>query len=115
MTDLTIPALHAALRGLSARQRTIADNVANLETPQFLAGRIDFEASLARAIADGTDPLAAATPSYSRSMAATLPNGNNVNLEDETINGLDTNLRYELVSTAISDQFSRLRTAIRGS
>ena len=57
MQDATISALHAALRGLSARQRTISDNIANLETPQFLAGRVDFEASLARAIEDGSDSL----------------------------------------------------------
>ena len=30
------------LRGLSLRQRTIADNIANIETPRFLAGTVDF-------------------------------------------------------------------------
>ena len=115
MPDTTIHALHAALRGLSARQRSIADNVANLETPQFLAGRVDFESSLARAISEGNDPLATVQPSHSRSMAPTTPNGNNVSLEEESLLGIETNLRYELTSSALSDQFARLRTAIRGS
>ena len=112
LSDITIHALHAALRGLSARQRTIADNVANLETPQFLAGRVDFESTLQRALADGSDPLATVQPSFRRSQDPTNPNGNNVNLETETLAGMDTGLRYELASNALSDQFARLRQAI---
>src|SRR5690242_994872 len=63
MTDLigdpTLRALGHALSGLSLRQRTIADNVANVDTPQFLAGRVDFESSLLAAISDGEDAGAA--------------------------------------------------------
>lgn len=114
MQDVTIHALHAALRGLSARQRVIADNVANLETPQFLAGVVDFESSLAEALADGDDPMATGTPSFSRSLAATGVNGNNVSLDHETLSGTETNLRYQLVSNAVSDKFRLLRVAIRG-
>jgi flagellar basal body rod protein FlgB len=33
MNDVTMTALHTALRGLSTRQRVIADNVANIQTP----------------------------------------------------------------------------------
>src|SRR6478736_1491816 len=36
--DVTMSALHQALSGLALRQRTIADNIANIETPGFLAG-----------------------------------------------------------------------------
>lgn len=114
MSDITIHALHAALRGLSARQRTIADNVANLETPQFLAGRVDFESSLQQAIASGTDPLAATQQTFTRSLDPTNPNGNNVSLESETLSGMETNLRYELATNALTDQFARLRQAIGG-
>ena len=45
--------LHSALRGLSLRQRTIADNIANIETPRFLAGKVDFESSLREAASEG--------------------------------------------------------------
>lgn len=115
MQDVTISALHAALRGLAARQRVIADNVANLETPQFLAGRVDFESSLADALATGGDPLRSAEPSFTRSLAPTGTNGNNVSLEAETLDGTETQLRYQLVAGAVSDKFRLLRTAIRGS
>ena len=105
-------ALHQALRGLSARQRTIADNIANLETPEFLAGRVDFETSLQAAMAGG-DP-AAMQVSTSRSMAPTGVNGNNVNLDQETIGLIETNLRYEVTTQAVSNKFRLLHTAIGG-
>src|SRR5207248_5148351 len=37
MIDSTGSAIYAALNGLSARQRVIADNVANIETPGYIA------------------------------------------------------------------------------
>ena len=44
--DVTSSALHSALSGLAQRQRVTADNIANLQTPGFLAGRVDFESGL---------------------------------------------------------------------
>ena len=55
--DATMSALHYALNGLALRQRTIADNTANIETPGFLAGKVNFEDSLRGSVADGTDPF----------------------------------------------------------
>ena len=46
ITDPTSTALHAALSGLAMRQRVTADNIANVNTPGFLAGRTDFESAL---------------------------------------------------------------------
>jgi flagellar basal-body rod protein FlgB len=46
ITDATMTTLHAALTGLQQRQRITADNIANIQTPGFLAGRSDFESAL---------------------------------------------------------------------
>ncbi len=58
MSDLfgsvSFVAMNTALDGLALRQRVIADNVANIQTPGFLAGRVSFEDSLASAVADGS-------------------------------------------------------------
>ncbi len=112
--DSTARALSQALSGLSLRQRTIADNVANIETPQFLAGKVDFESSLMQAVADGGDPAAAA-PTTMRSLEPTRANGNNVNLDEETLSGLQTGLTYQLGVQAMTDHFQRLRIATGGS
>ena len=41
--------IKTALEGLVARQRTIADNVANVDTPEFKASRVSFETALKQA------------------------------------------------------------------
>ncbi len=101
--------LHTALRGLSLRQRTIADNIANIETPRFLAGKVDFESNL-RAASAGQTALAA--PAVARSLEPTRINGNNVNLDTETVAAMETGMRYELTVTALNNKFNSLRTAI---
>ena len=112
--DATMSALHQALSGLALRQRTIADNVANIETPGFLAGKVDFEDSLRSTLATGGDPGTAA-PTLARSLEPTNTNGNNVNLDEETLAGTQTNLSYQLVTEAMTAKFQRLHMAIGGN
>ena len=104
--------LHSALRGLSLRQRTIADNVANIETPRFLAGKVDFESDLRDAVAAGRAPTNA--PDVARSLQPTRTDGNNVNLDEETLASAETGLRYDLTVNALTNKFNVMRTAIGG-
>src|ERR1700712_1283263 len=46
IADATMTALHAALTGLQQRSEVTADNIANIDTPGYLAGRVDFESTL---------------------------------------------------------------------
>lgn len=112
MNDVTTDTLHAALRGLAARQRVIADNIANMDTPGFLAGRVQFEAALREAVGAG-DP-STVRPATGRSLAPTGVNGNNVNLDEETLANIDTGMRYQVAVEAMNAKFSLLRTAIGG-
>ncbi len=112
MNDITMTAVQVALRGLSLRQRAIADNIANVETPGFLANRVDFEDSLRNAIA-GRDPGSSAA-STRKSLDATNLSGNNVKLDDEIVTLVDTNLRYQLGIEAANAKFRLLRSAIKG-
>ena len=112
MNDVTMTALQSALRGLSTRQRVIADNVANIQTPGFRAGRVDFETALTEALGSGQTPTVEPTRSYSTD--PTRLDGNNVNLDTETVAMLETTMRYELTVRAMSEKFNLLRTAIKG-
>jgi len=112
MNDVTLTALHSALSGLSTRQRVIADNVANIQTPGFRAGRVEFESALSAALEDGEAP--AVDPTLTRANGPTRLDGNNVNLDEETVAGLETGMRYELAVRAMSEKFALLRTAIKG-
>ena len=115
MNDLTIDALGSALHGLSARQRAIANNIANIQTPGYLARRVDFESSLQRAFASGDSAsVRGADPSVRTSLEGTRTDGNNVNLDDETVMSMQTNMRYQATVEALNHKFKVLRTAIGG-
>ncbi len=105
-------AMKSALDALSLRSRVIADNVANIDTPGFLAGRVSFEDALAKAVAHGTGTAAAR---IDRSLEPTRTDGNNVNLDAETLLHIDTNLRYEVATRAISEHYGAIRVASRTS
>src|ERR687894_3136498 len=82
--DVTSSALKAALDGLAQRQRVTADNIANINTPGFLAGRVAFESSLRGALRNGETPQITGGTT-ARSLEPTNTNGNNVNLDQETL------------------------------
>jgi flagellar basal-body rod protein FlgB len=110
--DATSTALHAALSGLAQRQRVTADNIANIQTPGFLAGRVDFESSLKGALRNGETP-ATNGANTARSLEPTNTNGNNVNLDQETVIATETGLRYQLALNALDGKYNVLRSSLR--
>jgi flagellar basal-body rod protein FlgB len=112
MIDSTGSAIYAALNGLAARQRVIANNVANVETPGFIAGRVSFEDSLRSAIAGGD--AGATSVATTRAADPVNQNGNNVSLDNEVVSLTETDLRYQLMVQAMNQKFGLLRTAIGG-
>jgi len=109
--DPTMQAIQTSLDGLAARQRIIATNLANSETPGYIAQNVNFEDSLRSAMSAG-DPTDA-TVSTSNSSDPTLPNGNNVNVDAETVSLVDTGLRYQLATQSMNNEFNILRTSLR--
>ena len=112
ISDATSTALHAALSGLAQRQRVTADNIANVQTPGFLAGVVDFESSLRGAISSGETPSLNGG-NVARSLQPTNTNGNNVNLDQETVTATETGLRYQLALNALDGKYNVLRSALR--
>ncbi|WP_020143835.1 flagellar basal body rod protein FlgB [Terracoccus sp. 273MFTsu3.1] len=112
LDSVTSAALTSALDGLSRRQRAIADNIANVNTPGYHAQRVQFEEALAASVQDG-DGRATATTSLSAEPTRT--NGNNVNLDTETMSNIDTVLRFQFATQALNAQFTGLRSALRTS
>jgi flagellar basal-body rod protein FlgB len=110
LESVTSAALASALDGLALRQRTIANNIANINTPNYRAKRVSFEAELAASVRGG-DGHAGAT--VEASLEPTQLNGNNVNLDTETLSNIDTVLRYQFASRAVNGQFTALRAAMR--
>jgi flagellar basal-body rod protein FlgB len=123
--------LQAALKGLSTRQQTIADNVANVDTPQFKASRVGFEESLKQAMGNGDQPLpmfkvtngvqgpgdapADIKPTVTTESDTSRRNdGNNVDVDREMLDLTDTNMRFNAVISTVSSKLQILRYAING-
>ncbi|WP_434614081.1 flagellar basal body rod protein FlgB [Arthrobacter sp. A5] len=108
--SVTTVALSSALDGLALRQRSIADNIANVNTPNYHAKKVAFESALSSSV-QARDGHAEATTA--RSLDATQLNGNNVNLDTETLANISTVLRYQFAAQASNAPFTGVRSALR--
>ena len=121
--------IKTALEGLTARQRTIADNVANVDTPEFKASRVSFETALKQVQGTVDQPLkmfkvdnaVAAPGEVPADMKPTVVqetdlgrrnDGNNVDIDREMLELSDTNVRFNAVIQSLSSKLSGLRYVI---
>jgi flagellar basal-body rod protein FlgB len=107
-------ALYSALDGLALRQQVIADNIANVDTPNFRATSVDFESSLRAAILDGTVTDGRVSPTTAPTQTPVGENGNNVDLRKETLAAMQSQFQYQMVSRAVSDRFDLVKTVAQG-
>jgi flagellar basal-body rod protein FlgB len=108
--SVTSIAMESALDGLALRQRTIANNIANVNTPGYTAQRVQFEEALARSVESGSGRAVATTE---QSLEPTRLDGSNVNLDTETLSNIETVLRYKFAARASESTFTGVRTAMR--
>ena len=109
-TDRTTQAVEWALKAQSERQRVVAHNIANVNTPGFKATKLEFEQSLADALHRTDGGTARAARSATNDPVGL--NGNNVSLEKELETLDKSNIHYEALTSAWTAKFSQLRTAI---
>lgn len=130
--DRVVDTLARGLDAASLRHQVTANNLANVNTPGFKRGRVEFEEQLAAALQGAsaprqgvalaathpghrTDPRAAGLPRANVVIDETLGlrnDGNNVDLETETAILARNSLWYTAMSRLISDRFNLLRHAI---
>ncbi len=111
-SDAVSAALGFALDGLSLRQRTIADNIANIDTPDFRATTIDFESALSSAVRSGrAGSLADGSGIVENAVDTPVgANGNNVDLRKETLAAMQSQFQYQMVTRAVTDRFDLVKT-----
>lgn len=108
-----------SLDALWLRQKVIANNIANLDTPGYIARRVEFENILAQIVHDENDTrtmdekLAAAEPQvWETDDAPIREDGNNVDIDQENLELVRTQLQYEYMIRMISDTISKERYVI---
>jgi flagellar basal-body rod protein FlgB len=113
--DVTQKTLERALLGASLRERTLANNVANANTPGFKRSDLDFHAELRRAVDGGSASVESAEFAAERDLAsAARADGNNVDVDLELAGLSETSLTYQALVSVASARTRMLRTAIGG-
>jgi len=95
---------------LSVRQKVVASNIANADTPSYKTKDIDFEAELRRSM---TSPNG--TPDVSDVAGLRVkPDGNNVDLDREARLLSENTIRFSIASQLLRGQLKNIRMAISG-
>jgi flagellar basal-body rod protein FlgB len=106
MLDALAGQLERYMDLLSARQKLVASNIANADTPGYRTRDIDFQFELRNAI--GTEPRV--------EEAAGLPvknDGNNVSIDREARLLSENALRFQMASNLMRSELRVVRSAIQ--
>lgn len=134
MDFLNKPSLSLMERSLDAsalRQRVIANNVANVDTPQFKRSDVLFEELLQNEITGSVKPLEGyrTDPRHFKIGQPSLPegaqistdehtamnnNGNNVDMDYEMALMVKNQLKYNTLVQQMNADFKKLRTVMEG-
>ncbi len=116
--------VEGGLDGAAWQQRVIANNIANVNTPNFKRSDVVFADELARRLNPGPASLVqagAAPPKMTATPAGRLitdtrtsmrTDGNNIDIDREMANLTKNNLYYEAMARQASALLQRLRLAI---
>ena len=113
-TDNIVDFLEAGIRAEHLRQKTIANNIANLETPGYRGIDVKFEELLAKALdSPGTIDLSELEAQiYQPRQTPVKSNGNDVNLETEIGKMVKNTLRHKAYIRLLSKKYSQIILAI---
>jgi len=93
---------------LSARQKLVASNIANADTPGYKTQDIDFQFEF-MSLAKGEQPQIIQAAGLKEKT-----DGNNVNLDREARLLAENQMRFNLASVLVKDQLKTVQEAIQG-
>lgn len=127
--------LEKGLDNESLRRKVIANNIANVDVPHFKRSEVNFESELKRAILDReeTENKLPALMTDERHIPFFVPrdittvrprinldyntsyrnDGNNVDIEKETVDSAKNLMRYNAFTTALNNNFKMLKFVMR--
>ena len=123
LTDRTMNLTELAMDGLMARQKVIAANIANAETPGYKAKYITFEDELQKRLdsqyGKTADEIKSSIASVRPEIHETVNESsrmdeNNVNVDVESMELAKAALQYEFMLKAFNDDLTRISTVIKG-
>jgi flagellar basal-body rod protein FlgB len=106
--------LEAGIRAESLRQKAIANNIANLETPGYRRIDVKFEELLARALnSHGAVELSELEPQIHQPKQTPVnSNGNDVSLESEVGQMVKNTLRFKTYIRLLNKKYNQMQLAM---
>ncbi len=126
----SVDLLHRGMNVAWMRQDVISNNLANAEVPNFKAQSVSYESFLRRAIDSEKQPWFSQNLTNEKHIQARRPtdyrtirprvttdylstmknNGNNVDVEKETLHLVKNQMSYELMTQAINHKFRMVKS-----
>jgi flagellar basal-body rod protein FlgB len=100
------------MRGAWLRQTLLTNNVANADTPGYQREDVNFEATLRGAMASGEESLAGVQFQPEVQPGAAGPNGNGVNIDQESAQLAENGLDYQALTQVLGARDGILRSAM---
>ncbi|MBW8078564.1 MAG: flagellar biosynthesis protein FlgB [Gallionella sp.] len=108
-----VDVLHFAVDGLTNQQQAIANNLANSQTPGYIAQNVNFQSSLAQALSSPGGGTATVTTTPSQAIPTT--NGNNVSTSNQLVAAEQNTLQYQSTVDLLNAQFRLVQGSAGGS
>jgi flagellar basal-body rod protein FlgB len=111
-TPPTLDALQGYLKVVTERQQMIVSNMANVDTPGYHTKDLDFQTAM-RQVMDGNDSVHMELASMELQGLPERPDGNNVNIDRESLMLSQTQLQFQLGIQLVKREFNNALTAIK--
>lgn len=113
-TESIVDLIDAGIKAETLRQKAIANNIANLETPGYRRIDVKFEELLARCLRSSKefDISEVEAQIYQPKQTPVKSNGNDVNLEAEIGQMIKNTLRHKTYIRLLSKKYNQIELAI---
>ena len=101
-------AMESSLEALWLKQKVVNQNIANYETPNYKAKAVKFEDVLT-SVSGGKEKVDFKATVTTDETTEARPDGNNVNIEKESLELYQAYLQHAYLTQKISGQFSNMR------
>ena len=108
MIDRLTDSLEQYMNVVSFRQKLVASNIANADTPGYKTQDVDFQSSFLAALSGGSPQPAEVTG------LTTKNDGNNVDLDREARLLAENAMRFNVASNLVRTQLNTIKEAIQG-
>lgn|ERR1700761_1362503 len=111
-TTPLLQVLQGYLKVTTDRQQLVTANMANVDTPGYHTKDIDFRSAMQQVMSNGEGPHLEPA-SLDVNDLPERPDGNNVNIDRESMMLSETQLQYQMGIQLIKEQFHELLTAMK--